>query len=74
MTKTCKNCNHSFILNKQYYCGINGLETQEKSTCNQFKYAHARNMYSLCSSSECFDCEYFKKEISYCNISNKSKI
>ncbi len=69
--KTCGNCYHCFELSKQKYCGINGLETKDTNYCSQHKINHARNMYSLCSSSECLDCQYFIKEFHFCNIGGK---
>ena len=73
--KTCENCYNFFYAfannDKIPCCGINGLETKNNSTCNQFEQNYARNKYALCSSSECLDCKYFKKEWHYCNIGVK---
>ena len=70
--KTCINCYHYIKPFKNEpnipYCGINGLETKNENTCNQFKICHAINMYALGSCSECLDCQYFIKKFKHCNI------
>ena len=37
LNKNCENCYHCFELNKQLYCGINGLETKPLCQCELFK-------------------------------------
>ena len=71
--KNCKDCYHCFELNKQLYCGIDGLECKRDYCCDLFEISCARNMYSLCSSSECINCQYYIKEFHYCNIGGEIK-
>lgn len=68
MFKNCLNCNHRIILHDGLYCGIDGLPTHLCYNCHFFEYLHAHNMYSLCSSSECYNCKYFNADIRKCNI------
>ncbi len=72
LDKRCENCTHYIPpFGKESnipYCGINGLETKTDFVCSQFEFTCARNMYALCSSSECLECPYFIKHFRHCNI------